>query len=84
MGRLGVTGRKLRPRESEALREAASTTCPVWSIHPSLPTSPPKPHLLLISGAVPSPHVQGHPPIAEAAGIGIEGGGALGKPLLPN
>lgn len=34
-GMLAVTGRKLRPRESGALWEAAPATCSAWSTHPS-------------------------------------------------
>lgn len=83
LGRLGVTGRKLRSRESEALSEAASATCPVRSIHPSLTPHPQAPSVAYLWDCAP-PHVQGHPPIAEAAGIGIEGRGTLGKLFLPN
>lgn len=76
-----VTGRKLRLRKPGAVWEVAPATCPVWSIHPS-------PHLPTPSVAdlrlCPCHHVQGHPPIAEAAGIGIEGRCALEEPLIPD
>lgn len=43
---------------------------------------PTPPHLLLISGTTPA-HAPGHPPVAEAAEIRIEGREALRELLLP-
>lgn len=80
-GRLVVTGRKLKPKEAGAVERLP--------LPPDLTgVSTPPPPLLSWAPSVADlrlcpRQVQGHPPIAEAAGIGIEGRGALGEPLLP-